>query len=64
MFLVYVLKLNKKKKKKKKKLWNNHLISFFFFQLASSSLLRLGSENEKEAVRNRESVYILLDLVS
>lgn len=34
-----------------------------FLALASSSLLRLGSENEKEAVRNRESVYILLDLI-
>lgn len=37
---------------------------FFALKLASSSLLRLGSENEKEAVKNRESVYILLDLVS
>ncbi|XP_076471600.1 nck-associated protein 1-like isoform X3 [Babylonia areolata] len=34
-----------------------------FLALASSSLLRLGSENEKEAVKNRESVYILLDLI-
>ena len=33
------------------------------FQLASSSLLRLGQENDKEAVKNRESVYILLDKV-
>ena len=41
-----------------------HVHLFTFLQLASSSLLRLGSENEKEAVRNRESVYILLDLVS
>lgn len=34
-----------------------------FLALASSSLLRLGSENEKDAVKNRESVYILLDLI-
>ncbi|KAK3104202.1 hypothetical protein FSP39_025272 [Pinctada imbricata] len=34
-----------------------------FLALASSSLLRLGQENDKEAVRNRESVYILLDLI-
>lgn len=33
------------------------------FQLASSSLLRLGQENDKEATRNRESVYLLLDLI-
>ena len=33
------------------------------FQLASSSLLRLGQENDKDAVKNRESVYILLDKV-
>ena len=31
---------------------------------ASSSLLRLGQETgDKEAIRNRESVYILLDLI-
>lgn len=35
-----------------------------FLALASSTLLRLGQEKEdKEAVRNRESVYILLDLI-
>ncbi|XP_052216371.1 membrane-associated protein Hem-like isoform X3 [Dreissena polymorpha] len=34
-----------------------------FLALASSSLLRLGQESEKEAVRNRESVYLLLDKI-
>ncbi|CAC5413880.1 NCKAP1 [Mytilus coruscus] len=34
-----------------------------FLALASSSLLRLGQENDKEAVKNRESVYILLDKI-
>lgn len=34
-----------------------------FLALASSSLLRLGQEQDKEAIRNRESVYILLDLI-
>lgn len=35
-----------------------------FLALASSSLLRLGQETgDKEAIRNRESVYILLDLI-
>ncbi|CAL1535112.1 unnamed protein product [Lymnaea stagnalis] len=34
-----------------------------FLALASSSLLRLGSENDKEAVKNRESVYLLLDQI-
>lgn len=34
-----------------------------FLALASSSLLRLGQESEKEAIKNRESVYILLDLI-
>ncbi|GIY39488.1 hypothetical protein CDAR_538812 [Caerostris darwini] len=34
-----------------------------FLALASSSLLRLGQENDKEATRNRESVYLLLDLI-
>lgn len=33
-------------------------------QLASSSLLRLGQEVDKEAIKNRESIYLLLDLVS
>ncbi|KAF8790133.1 Nck-associated protein 1 like protein [Argiope bruennichi] len=33
------------------------------FLLASSSLLRLGQENDKEATKNRESVYLLLDLI-
>ena len=40
------------------------MASFFLFQLASSSLLRLGFENEKDVVKNRESVYLLLDDVS
>ncbi|XP_014204740.1 membrane-associated protein Hem [Copidosoma floridanum] len=34
-----------------------------FLALASSSLLRLGQENDKEATRNRESVYLLLDQI-
>lgn len=35
-----------------------------FLALASSSLLRLGQEvGDKEAIKNRESVYILLDLI-
>ncbi|KAK3916021.1 Membrane-associated protein Hem [Frankliniella fusca] len=34
-----------------------------FLALASSSLLRLGQEPDKEAVRNRESVYLLLDQI-
>uniref|UniRef100_A0A6V7HS69 Membrane-associated protein Hem n=1 Tax=Bracon brevicornis TaxID=1563983 RepID=A0A6V7HS69_9HYME len=34
-----------------------------FLALASSSLLRLGQETDKEATRNRESVYLLLDLI-
>ncbi|CAH2071631.1 unnamed protein product, partial [Iphiclides podalirius] len=34
-----------------------------FLALASSSLLRLGQETDKEAIRNRESVYLLLDLI-
>nr|XP_022336587.1 nck-associated protein 1-like isoform X3 [Crassostrea virginica] len=36
-----------------------------FLALASSSLLRLGQsqEHDKETVKNRESVYILLDLI-
>ncbi|XP_003739913.2 membrane-associated protein Hem [Galendromus occidentalis] len=34
-----------------------------FLALASSSMLRLGQEADKEAIRNRESVYILLDLI-
>ncbi|ENN72215.1 hypothetical protein HUJ04_009989 [Dendroctonus ponderosae] len=32
-----------------------------FLALASSSLLRLGQEADKDAVKNRESVYLLLD---
>ncbi|KAL7636676.1 UNVERIFIED_CONTAM: hypothetical protein RMT77_012425 [Armadillidium vulgare] len=31
-----------------------------FLALASSSLLRLGKENDKEAVKNRDATYILL----
>lgn len=34
-----------------------------FLALASSSLLRLGQESDKEATRNRESVYLLLDQI-
>ncbi|QQP35605.1 Uncharacterized protein FKW44_023876, partial [Caligus rogercresseyi] len=34
-----------------------------FLALASSSLLRLAQENVKEEIRNRESVYILLDMI-
>lgn len=34
-----------------------------FLALASSSLLRLGQETDKEATKNRESVYLLLDLI-
>ncbi|KAK0068424.1 membrane-associated protein Hem-like isoform X3 [Biomphalaria pfeifferi] len=34
-----------------------------FLALASSSLLRLGFENDREAVKNRESIYLLLDQI-
>lgn len=34
-----------------------------FLALTSSSLLRLGQEADKEAVKNRESVYLLLDQI-
>uniref|UniRef100_A0A7G3APR1 Putative membrane-associated hematopoietic protein n=1 Tax=Lutzomyia longipalpis TaxID=7200 RepID=A0A7G3APR1_LUTLO len=34
-----------------------------FLALASSSLLRLGQESDKEATRNRESIYLLLDQI-
>lgn len=34
-----------------------------FLALTSSSLLRLGQEADKEAIKNRESVYLLLDLI-
>ncbi|CAH1175635.1 unnamed protein product [Phaedon cochleariae] len=34
-----------------------------FLALASSSLLRLGQEADKEVIRNRESVYLLLDQI-
>lgn len=34
-----------------------------FLALASSSLLRLGQEADKEAIRNRDSVYLLLDQI-
>ncbi|XP_067656118.1 nck-associated protein 1-like isoform X1 [Haliotis asinina] len=34
-----------------------------FLALASSSLLRLGQEQDKEAIKQRESVYLLLDLI-
>ncbi|XP_041365275.1 nck-associated protein 1-like isoform X2 [Gigantopelta aegis] len=34
-----------------------------FLALASSSLLRLGQEHDKEVIKNRESVYLLLDQI-
>lgn len=34
-----------------------------FLALASSSLLRLGEEADKEVIKNRESVYLLLDQI-
>lgn len=34
-----------------------------FSQLASSSLLKIGQETDKTTTRNRESVYLLLDMV-
>lgn len=34
-----------------------------FLALASSSLLRLGQDQDKDATRNRESVYLLLDMI-
>uniref|UniRef100_A0A3B3QUW4 Nck-associated protein 1 n=1 Tax=Paramormyrops kingsleyae TaxID=1676925 RepID=A0A3B3QUW4_9TELE len=34
-----------------------------FLALASSSLLKIGQESDKVATRNRESVYLLLDMV-
>ncbi|KAF5295542.1 hypothetical protein FQR65_LT10405 [Abscondita terminalis] len=34
-----------------------------FLALTSSSLLRLGQEADKEVIKNRESVYLLLDLI-
>lgn len=34
-----------------------------FLALASSSLLRLGQESDREATRNRESIYLLLDQI-
>lgn len=34
-----------------------------FLALASSSLLRLGQEADKEVIKNRESVYLLLDQI-
>uniref|UniRef100_A0A8C7U5Z6 Nck-associated protein 1 n=1 Tax=Oncorhynchus mykiss TaxID=8022 RepID=A0A8C7U5Z6_ONCMY len=35
-----------------------------FLALASSSLLKIGQETDKTTTRNRESVYLLLDMVS
>uniref|UniRef100_A0A3P8XY47 Nck-associated protein 1 n=1 Tax=Esox lucius TaxID=8010 RepID=A0A3P8XY47_ESOLU len=35
-----------------------------FLALASSSLLKIGQETDKITTRNRESVYLLLDMVS
>lgn len=34
-----------------------------FLALASSSLLRLGQESDKDAIKNRESIYLLLDQI-
>ena len=34
-----------------------------FLALASSSLLRLGQENDKETIRTRESIYLLLHII-
>lgn len=34
-----------------------------FLALASSSLLRLGQESDREATKNRESIYLLLDQI-
>lgn len=34
-----------------------------FLALASSSLLRLGQESDKEATKHRESIYLLLDQI-
>jgi len=34
-----------------------------FLALASASLLRLGQENEKEVIRTRESVYLILHII-
>lgn len=34
-----------------------------FLALASSSLLRLGQEADREAIKNRDSVYLLLDQI-
>lgn len=34
-----------------------------FLALASSSLLRLGQENDKEVIRNRDATYLLLSMV-
>lgn len=34
-----------------------------FLALTSSSLLRLGQEADREATKNRESVYLLLDQI-
>ena len=39
-------------------------MKWLILQLASSSLLRLGEDQaDKDAIRNRESIYLLLDLV-
>lgn len=38
--------------------------SIYAFKLASSSLLKIGQETDKTTTRNRESVYLLLDMVS
>lgn len=48
---------------------SEHFIKTFLkclytFKLASSSLLKIGQETDKTTTRNRESVYLLLDMVS
>ncbi|KAF4526918.1 hypothetical protein B566_EDAN008361 [Ephemera danica] len=42
---------------------NIHCIATAVNNLASSSLLRLGQEADKEMIKNRESVYLLLDQI-
>lgn len=41
-----------------------YLKCMYTFKLASSSLLKIGQETDKTTTRNRESVYLLLDMVS
>lgn len=39
------------------------MLTKHLLQLASSSLLKIGQETDKTTTRNRESVYLLLDMV-